>query len=52
MYLPALALIVVTSMAAAPLGARLAHRLPVKRLRAVFAIALYAIAVRMLADLW
>jgi uncharacterized membrane protein YfcA len=51
-YLPALALIVVTSMLAAPLGARVAHRLPVKRLRIVFAVVLYALAVRVLIGLW
>jgi uncharacterized membrane protein YfcA len=51
-YLPALALIVVTSMAAAPLGARLAHRLAVKRLRIVFAALLYVMALQMLAGFW
>src|SRR6185295_15767367 len=51
-YLPALVLIVVASMPAAPLGAKLAHRLPVKRLRIVFALMLLAIAVRMLVNLW
>jgi uncharacterized protein len=51
-YLPALALIVVTSMATAPLGARLTQRLPLKRLRLVFALILYAMAARMLAGLW
>lgn len=51
-YLPALALIVATSMLAAPLGARLAHRLPVKRLRVAFALFLYGIAVQMLRGLW
>ena len=51
-YLPALALIVVASMPLAPLGARLAHQLPVKRLRVVFALMLLAIALRMLANLW
>lgn len=51
-YLPALALVAATSMLAAPLGARLAHRLPVKRLRIVFALLLYALALRMLASLW
>lgn len=51
-YAPALALIVATSIAAAPLGARLAHRLAVKRLRVVFAVLLYAMAARMLASLW
>lgn len=51
-YLPAMALIVATSMLAAPLGARLAHRLPVKRLRVAFALSLYAIALQMLWRLW
>jgi uncharacterized membrane protein YfcA len=51
-YLPALALIVLASMPTAPLGARLAHRLPVRRLRIVFALMLLAIALRMLANLW
>lgn len=51
-YLPALALIVATSMLTAPLGARLAHRLPVKRLRVLFAIFLYAMAAQMLWGLW
>jgi uncharacterized membrane protein YfcA len=51
-YLPALALVVVPSMLAAPLGARVAHRLPVKRLRMIFALLLYALAVRMLVSLW
>jgi uncharacterized protein len=51
-YVPALAAVVVTSMAGAPLGARLAHRVPVKRLRLIFAITLYAMAARMLAGLW
>jgi uncharacterized membrane protein YfcA len=39
-------------MPLAPLGARLAHRLPVKRLRIVFALMLLAIALRMLVNLW
>jgi uncharacterized membrane protein YfcA len=51
-YLPALAIIVAASMPLAPLGARLAHRLPVKRLRIVFALMLFAIGLRMLANLW
>ena len=51
-YVPALALVVVTSMLAAPVGARLAHRLPVKRLRVIFALLLYALALRMLVSLW
>jgi uncharacterized membrane protein YfcA len=51
-YLPAFALVVATSILAAPLGARVAHRLPVKRLRIIFAVVLYALAVRMLMSLW
>lgn len=51
-YVPALLLIAATSIAAAPYGARLAHRLPIKRLRIVFALMLYAFAVRMLVGLW
>lgn len=51
-YVPALALIVATSMLAAPWGARLAHRLPIQRLRMVFALMLYALGARMLATFW
>lgn len=51
-YLPALVLVATASMLAAPWGARVAHRLPVKRLRIVFALVLYAVAARMLAGLW
>jgi uncharacterized membrane protein YfcA len=51
-YLPALVLVAGASMLAAPWGARVAHRLPVKRLRIVFALVLYAVAGRMLAGLW
>ena len=51
-YLPALGLIVVTSMLAAPLGARLTHALPVAKLRVVFALLLLSIGLRMLWALW
>jgi len=51
-YLPALALVVATSMLAAPLGARLAHRLPIRQLRTLFACLLYFFAVRMLVGIW
>jgi uncharacterized membrane protein YfcA len=51
-YVPALAIIVAASMPMAPLGAKLAHRLPVKRLRIVFALVLLALALRMLSNLW
>ncbi|MBM3367297.1 MAG: sulfite exporter TauE/SafE family protein, partial [Betaproteobacteria bacterium] len=46
-YLPALAIIVAISMPLAPLGARLAHRLPLKPLRILFALTLLALALRM-----
>ena len=51
-YLPALALVVTTSMLAAPVGARAAHRLPIKLLRRLFALLLYVFALRMLAGVW
>ena len=51
-YLPAFGFIVVTSMLAAPFGARLIHRAPVRPIRMVFALLLYAMAGRMLASLW
>jgi uncharacterized membrane protein YfcA len=51
-YLPALGLIVATSILTAPLGARLAHRLPVKRLRLLLALFLFAMAFRMLVGVW
>jgi uncharacterized membrane protein YfcA len=51
-YLPALVLVSSASMLAAPWGARVAHRLPVKRLRIVLAVLLYAVAVRMLVAVW
>jgi uncharacterized membrane protein YfcA len=47
-YLPALALIAAASVTMAPLGARTAHRWPVARLRRVFAVILYALAIYML----
>ena len=47
-YLPALAGIVVTSMLTAPLGVRLAHSLPVDRLKRVFAVLLLVMGTRML----
>jgi uncharacterized membrane protein YfcA len=51
-YLPALVLIVGVSVFTAPLGARVAHRLPVKRLRGVFAFVMFLLGVRMLIGLW
>jgi len=50
-YLPALAGIVVASVVTAPLGARLAHRLPVAHLKRVFAVLLLAMGTRLLLGL-
>lgn len=47
-YLPALAGIVVLSVLTAPLGVRLAHSLPVDRLKRWFAVLLIVVATRML----
>jgi len=51
-YLPALAALVASSMLTAPLGARLAHRLPVKKLKKIFVFLLYALGLRMLYSLY
>ena len=45
--LPALAALVAGSIATAPLGARLAHRLPVTTLKRIFALLLFLLATRM-----
>lgn len=50
-YLPALAGIVLGSVLTAPLGARTAHRLPVRPLKRIFALLLCALATRMLISL-
>ena len=47
-WLPALAVIASCSVLTAPLGARAAHRLPVKKLKRIFASVLYALAAYML----
>lgn len=47
-YLPALLVISLASVTTAPLGARTAHKLPVKSLKRVFAIILYVLAGYML----
>jgi uncharacterized membrane protein YfcA len=47
-YLPALAGIVAASMVMAPVGARAAHRMPVDRLRRIFAVVLYFLGAYML----
>lgn len=46
-YLPALAGIVLTSVCTAPLGVKLAHALPVDKLKRTFALFLYVVATRM-----
>lgn len=48
LYLPALAGLVVASVLTAPLGARIAHHLPVRTLKRVFAVFLAVVASRML----
>ena len=47
-WLPALAVIATCSVTTAPLGARMAHRLPVATLKRVFAVLLYCLAGYML----
>lgn len=51
-YLPALLGLVSASVLTAPLGARLAHSLPVNRLKHVFAVILFIVATKMAFDLW
>lgn len=46
-YWPALAAIAVASVLTAPLGAKMAHRLPVKKLKKIFAVLLYTLGIRM-----
>lgn len=52
LYLPAFALIVVTSMLFAPLGARMAYVLPLKPLRILLGLMLLGLAVKTLISLW
>ncbi len=47
-YLPALAVIVISSMLFAPIGARFAHRSPAALLKKLFALMLFALATKML----
>ena len=47
-WLPALGVIALCSVLTAPLGARAAHSLPVQKLKRVFAVILYLLAVYML----
>jgi len=50
-YLPALLWLAAASVVTAPFGAKLAHRLPVERLKKIFAVFLYIIAAKMLVGL-
>lgn len=47
-YLPALLVIAMASVTMAPMGARAAHRMPVAKLKRIFAFVLYALAAYML----
>jgi uncharacterized membrane protein YfcA len=47
-YVPALLVIAVASVAMAPVGARAAHRMPVQKLKRIFAMILYALSAYML----
>jgi uncharacterized protein len=50
-YFPALAGLVISSVLLAPVGAKVAHSLPTKRLKQIFAVVLYIFATRMLVSL-
>lgn len=49
---PAVVAMACASFITAPLGARLAHRLPVRRLKQIFALLMVALAVKMLQGVW
>jgi hypothetical protein len=51
-YLPALAGIVAASVFTAPLGVRLAHSLPVGKLKRIFALLLFVMGAKMLIGLF
>lgn len=51
-YLPALLFTVCFSVLTAPLGAKLAHTLPVEKLKRIFAIFLYVVATKMVWELF
>ena len=51
-YLPALAGLIVTSVLTAPLGVRLAHSLPVEKLKRIFAVLLLGVGTRMLISIF
>jgi uncharacterized protein len=49
---PALCALVIVSVMTAPLGAKLAHRLPTQTLKKVFALSLFLVATQMLVKYW
>jgi uncharacterized membrane protein YfcA len=51
-YLPALAGITIASVLTAPLGARLAHRVPGTMLKRIFAGLMFVLAARMMVSVW
>ncbi|ARP92574.1 hypothetical protein CAL14_07695 [Bordetella genomosp. 9] len=51
-YWPALLALVCTSVLTAPMGARMAHRLPVATVKRIFAVLLFALAVFMAYKAW
>lgn len=51
-YLPALIMVALASMATAPLGAGTAHLLPAALLRKIFAGLLYLLGIKLLLDFW
>jgi uncharacterized membrane protein YfcA len=51
-YLPALAGVVLASVFMAPVGAALAHRMPVRALKRIFAALLFVMATKLLVGLW
>jgi len=51
-YLPAVLGISLASVLMAPVGAAVAHRLPTRRLKQIFALLLYLLATKMLVSLW
>ena len=51
-YLPALFGIISASWFTAPVGAKLAHSLPVDKLKRIFAVLLFVVATKMLLSLW
>ncbi|MES2366105.1 MAG: sulfite exporter TauE/SafE family protein [Pseudomonadota bacterium] len=50
-YLPAVVLVALASILTAPLGARVAHKLPVAILKKIFAILLYSLGIKMVLSL-